>query len=40
MKNDDQSVERNHNSNWICIPDPPIESSLLVVHDQAKLMCY
>ena len=23
MKNYDQSVERNHNPNWICIPDYP-----------------
>ena len=40
MKNYHQSVEINHNPNWTYIPDHLIESKLLVVPDEAKLMCY
>ena len=38
-KNYDQLVGMNHNLNWPYTPDHP-HRILLVVQDQAKLMCY
>ena len=39
MKKYDQPVEINHNPNWLYIPDNPYKILLLVVRDQAKLIC-
>ena len=40
IKNYEISVEINCNPNWPYIPDHPYRISIIVVHDQEKLMCY
>ena len=40
MKNDDQSVETNHNWNWIYIPDHRNRILIIGAQDHAKLMFY
>ena len=40
MKNYDQSVQINHDLNRPYFPDHPYRILIIVVQDQAKLMCY
>ena len=40
MKSYDESVGISHNQNWPYILDHPYRILILVVQDEAKLICY